>query len=146
MRMVIGPLEGLQEGQGGSHQRPLIATAPPPSRDKPPGRRPAVEVSAVIQLCEGLLADAGWDAVDEGVTLAETPHFADGAQIAAVRSGNGMLLVRRPEGGNLVLPSRAALALLTRIFPAARQELEALGFGLVQQGEQALPEADEGHA
>ena len=105
----------------------------------------AVEVSAVIQLCEELLADAGWEAVDEGATLAETPHFADGAQIAAVRSGNGMLLARRPEGGNLVLPSRAALALLTGIFPAARQELEALGFGLIQQGDRALAEGGEGH-
>jgi hypothetical protein len=57
-----------------------------------------------------------------------------------------VLLVRRPDGGNLVLPSRAALALLTGIFPAARQKLEAFGFGLVQQGDQALPEAAEDHA
>jgi hypothetical protein len=34
----------------------------------------------------------------------------------------------------LALPSPAALALLAGMFPAARQKLAALGFGLVQQG------------
>ena len=105
----------------------------------------AVEVDAVVQLCEWLLAGAGWDAAGEGEALAETPPFTDGALVAAVRAGNGVLLIRRPEGGNLVLPSRAALGLLTGIFPAARQKLEALGFGLVQQGDQASPETAKGH-
>jgi hypothetical protein len=106
----------------------------------------AVEVRAVVQLCKWLLAGAGWDTVGEGEALAETPPFVDGAQVAAVRSGNGMLLVRRPEGGNLVLPTRAALGLLTGAFPAVLQKLEALGFGLVQQGDQASPRTAEDHA
>ena len=42
-----------------------------------------------------------------------------------------------PEGGELVLPSRTALGLLVRIFPAARLKLAELGFGLVQQGDPA---------
>jgi hypothetical protein len=106
----------------------------------------AIEVRAVVQLCEGLLAGPGWDTAGEGAALAETPAFADGAQVAAVRSGDGVLLVRRPEGGNLVLPTRAALGLLAGIFPAALQKLEALGFGLVQQGDQASPRTAEDHA
>jgi len=36
--------------------------------------------------------------------------------------------------------SLTALGLLTGIFPATRQKLEALGCGLVQQGDQASPE------
>src|SRR3954451_6654654 len=40
----------------------------------------AVEVTAVAQLCERLLADAGWDATSEGEVLATTPPSADGAQ------------------------------------------------------------------
>ena len=96
-------------------------------------------MDAVARLCEGLLADAGWDTAQEGVALGETPSFADGARVAAVRAGGGVILVRRPEGGELVLPSRTALGLLTGLFPAARQKLEALGFGLVQHGDQALP-------
>jgi hypothetical protein len=107
----------------------------------------AVEVGAVARLCEGLLAGAGWDAAGEGeAVLAETPAFADGAQVAAVRSGSGVRLVRRPEGGELVLPSRAALGLLAEVFAAALRKLEALGFGLVQQGDQVPLEAAEGRA
>jgi hypothetical protein len=80
------------------------------------------------------LADAGWATAEEGRTVAATPPTADGAQVVAVRAGDGLRLVRRPEGGALVLPSHAALALLAGTFPAARQKLAALGFGLVQQG------------
>jgi hypothetical protein len=46
-----------------------------------------------------------------------------------------LTLVRRPEGGELVLPSRAALDLIAGAFPVALQKLAALGFGLVQQGD-----------
>ena len=87
---------------------------------------------------EWLLAHAGWNAADEGQVLAETPPFADGAWVAALCSGSGVLLVRHPEGGSLVLPTQAALGLLAGIFPAALQKLEALGFGLVQQEDQAF--------
>ena len=52
----------------------------------------------------------------------------------AVRAGSGLRLVRQPEGGDLALPSQVALELLAATFPAARRKLEALGFGLVQQG------------
>src|SRR5215208_409389 len=38
----------------------------------------AVEVAAVGQLCEWLLADAGWDTTGEGEALATTPPSADG--------------------------------------------------------------------
>src|SRR3954452_23956862 len=102
----------------------------------------AVEVTAVAQLCEWLLGDAGWDATAEDEGVATTPPLTDGAQVAGVRSGNGVQLVRHPEGGSLILPSRVALGLLTGAFPAVLQKLEALGYGLVQQGNQASP----GHA
>jgi hypothetical protein len=75
----------------------------------------AVEVDAVVRLCTGL-AGAGW------------------AQVVAVCAGDGLRLVRQPEGSELTLPSQAALDLLVATFPAARRKLEALGFGLVQQG------------
>src|SRR4051812_27568415 len=106
----------------------------------------AVEVAAVGQLCERLQAAAGGDATAEGEVLATTPPLTDGAQVAGVRSENGVQLVRHPEGGSLILPSRVALGLLTGAFPAVLQKLEALGYGLVQQGNQASPGAAEDHA
>src|SRR3954468_1462008 len=104
----------------------------------PPVLELAAEAGAVARLCEWLVG-AGWDAAGEGEAIAETAPSADGAQVVAVRSGSGLMLVRRPEGGELVLPSRAALDLITGAFPAALQKLEALGFGLVQQGDQTAP-------
>ena len=95
----------------------------------------AVEVDAVARLCTGL-AGAGWPIAEEGRAVAATPPAADGAKVVAVRAGTGLRLVRQPEGGDLALPSPSALALLAATFPAARQKLEALGFGLVQQGGQ----------
>src|SRR3954454_10594320 len=106
----------------------------------------AVEVTAVAQLCERLQATAGWDATAEGEALATTPPFTDRAQVAGVRSASGMQLVRHPEGGSLILPTRAALGLLTGAFPAVLQRLEALGYGLVQQGDQAFPGHAKDHA
>jgi len=100
----------------------------------------AVELGAVARLCEEL-AGTRLDAAGEGERLAETPLFADGARVAAVRSGNGMTLVRHPEGGHLVLPSPAALGQLIGLFPIALQQLTTLGFGLVQQ--EALQAADD---
>jgi hypothetical protein len=96
----------------------------------------AVEVDAVAQLCAGL-AEAGWATAGEGQTVAATRPATDGAQVVVVRAGDGLRLVRHPEGGELALPSPAALELLAGTFPAARQKLAALGFGLVQQGSQA---------
>jgi hypothetical protein len=65
----------------------------------------AVEVDAVAQLCAGL-AGTGWAMVEEGQTVAATPPAADGAEVVAVRAGNGLRLVRQPEGGELALPVR----------------------------------------
>jgi hypothetical protein len=96
----------------------------------------AVEADAVAQLCTRL-AGVRWGTAEEDQTVAATPPDADGAEVVAVRAGDGLRLVRQPEGGELALPSQAALELLAGTFPAARQKLEALGFGLVQQGSQA---------
>jgi hypothetical protein len=96
----------------------------------------AVEADAVAQLCTRL-AGVRWGTAEEDQTVAATPPDADGAEVVAVRAGDGLRLVRQPEGGELALPSQAALELLAGTFPAARQKLEALGFGLVQQGGQA---------
>jgi hypothetical protein len=95
----------------------------------------AVEIDAVTRLCERLLADGTCEATDEDRALDGTTPDADGAWVAAVRSKAGLALVRHPEGGELVLLSRAALELLVGIFPAARLKLAELGFGLVQQGD-----------
>src|SRR5215213_9579607 len=67
----------------------------------------AVEVTAVAQLCERLQATSGWDATAKGELLATTPPLTDGAQVAGVRSASGVQLVRHPEGGSLILPTRA---------------------------------------
>jgi hypothetical protein len=93
----------------------------------------AAEVDAVARL-GAELAEAGWATVEAGRTVAAMPPAADGAQVVAVRIEDGVRLVRQPEGGELALPSQAALDLLVATFPAARRKLEALGFGLVQQG------------
>ena len=107
----------------------------------------AIELNAVAWLCERMLrADTEWGAGGEGEVLAEIPALEDGARVAAVRAGEGIRLVRHPDGGDLLLPSRAALAQLAELFPAALRKLEELGFGLVQQGDQAFPDIDERHA
>jgi hypothetical protein len=93
----------------------------------------AVEADAVAQLCTRL-AGVRWGTAEEDQTVAATPPATDGAQVVAVCAGDGLRLVRRPEGGELALPSQEALDLLVATFPAARRKLEALGFGLVQQG------------
>ena len=49
----------------------------------------AVEVDAVARLCTGL-ADEGWATAEEGRTVAATPPAADGAQVVAVRAGDGL--------------------------------------------------------
>ena len=91
----------------------------------------AVELGAVVRLCEEL-AGAGWEAAGAGEGVAETHAFTDGAHVTAVHSGDGVMLVRHPEGGNLILPSPAALGLLIGLFPIALQQLGTLGLGLMQ--------------
>jgi hypothetical protein len=78
----------------------------------------AVEVDAVAQLCTRL-AGVRWAPAEEGRTVAVTPSATDGAKVLAVRAGDGLRLVRQPEGGNLTLPFPATLALLAATFPAA---------------------------
>ena len=68
-----------------------------------------------------------------------SPVFTDGAHVAAVRSGNGVMLVRHPEGGSLILASPAALGLLIGLFPIVLQQLGTLGFGLIQQKDPSFP-------
>jgi hypothetical protein len=102
----------------------------------------AVEIDAVVRLGAELAA-AGRGGAGEGETVATTGPVADGAEIVAVRAGDGLKLVRRPEGGELDLPSQAALDRLAGTFPAARQKLAALGFGLVQQGSDAATALDQ---
>ena len=72
----------------------------------------AVEIDAVMRLCDSLLAVSSWEEAGQGETVAKTAPDADGARIVAVRSGLGLRLVRQPDGGELVLPSRTALGLL----------------------------------
>lgn len=96
----------------------------------------AFEVEALAGLCQQL-TDAAWTADGDGETLAQSASLVDGAQLAAMRAKDGIMLVRRPDGGSLTLPSQNALDLLCRMLPDARQKLEALGFGMVQQEEPA---------
>jgi hypothetical protein len=116
------------------------AIAPPPAVLELAAE--AIEINAVMRWCERLLADGTWEAVGEGGALDETTPDVDGARVAAMRSKSGLTLVRHPEGGELVLPSRAALGLLVGIFPAARLKLTELGFGLIQQGDPACGPAE----
>lgn len=97
----------------------------------------AVELGAVARLCEEL-AGARWDAAGEGERLAETPVFTDGARVAALGAGNGVMLVRHPEGSELDLPSPATLDLLVGLFPVGLQQLGMLGLGLIQQEDPAF--------
>ncbi len=91
-----------------------------------------IEVEALARLCQRL-TDARWDVAGNG----ETAPLVDGAQIAAMRSEDGILLIRRPDGGDMALPSRAMFDLLGGMLPVARQKLETFGFGMVQQEESA---------
>lgn len=87
----------------------------------------AVEIDAVMRLCESLLAASSSEEAGGGGTIAETAPDADGARIVAVPSGLGLRLARQPDGGELVLGSRSALGLLVGVFPAARLKLAELG-------------------
>lgn len=95
----------------------------------------ATELDAFERLC-GQAAATGRDGAGEGMELAATDSSADGTRILAVRSGDGVALVRHPGGrDDRVLLTRDALALLVaELLPAAREKLATLGFGLPQQG------------
>ncbi len=98
----------------------------------------AIEVNATAQLCEQL-ATVDWNLASDGDTLAESALLSDGTQIAAIRTSTGLKLIRRPDGGELVLQSQPALDQLIGVFPEAIRKLEMLGFGLVQQGDPGFP-------
>jgi hypothetical protein len=106
----------------------------------------AVEVNAFARLCEQVAA-AGWETIGDGEEIAAAGPFADGARLAALRSGQEVKLIRYPERDNLILLSRAALdVLIAEMLTQAVRKLEVLGFGLVQQEGQAVPTPTEGHA
>jgi hypothetical protein len=94
----------------------------------------AVEVAAFARLCEQAL-DTERGEIADGEEIAAAGPFADGARLAALRSGDEVMLVRSPERDNLILLSRAALGELVAKLPAAMQKLTTLGFGLPQQEE-----------
>jgi hypothetical protein len=92
----------------------------------------APELSALVRLCEQVRATE-WRAMDDGSRIATT-SLADGTALAAVRSGEQVTLMRRPERDDLIVVPPAALDLLTDdMLPAATAKLTALGFGMVQQ-------------
>lgn len=94
----------------------------------------AVELAAFMRLCEQAAA-ARWEATRDGEEIAAAGPFADGARLAALRVGDDVMLVRRPERDDLALLPRAALrVLVAETLPEAIRKLEALGFGLIQQG------------
>ena len=96
-----------------------------------------------------------WDREEGGGAVAPGPFVLElAAEVGAVARmcESGRALRERREAGpasrgrRAVLLSRAALCLLAGLFPAALRKLEALGFGLVQQGDQASLGAIKGHA
>jgi hypothetical protein len=92
----------------------------------------APELSALVGLCEQVRATE-WRVMGDGNSIA-TASLADGAELVAIRSGEQVTLVRRPERDDLIVVSPAALDLLTvDLLPAATAKLAALGFGMVQQ-------------
>ena len=92
----------------------------------------AVEIDAFARLCDQLLK-AERSAADNGKELLTGGPLPDGAELKAIASGTGWLLVRQPDPGNCLELSAACLGLLVAKLQEARQALETLGFGLPQQ-------------
>lgn len=93
----------------------------------------AVEVEGFAQLCERV-AGVDWDGIGEGAEIAAVGPFGDGAELVAVRVGDEVTVLRRPERDDRVdLPRTVVDTLRSRMLPAARQKLATLGFGLIQQ-------------
>jgi hypothetical protein len=91
-----------------------------------------VEVDAFAGLCDALLR-AEWRATDKGKEVAAAGPLPDGAQLQAICSDEGWLLVRHPDLEGRLELSPASLRLLVAKLPEAKQTLGALGFGLPQQ-------------
>ena len=90
-----------------------------------------VEVSAFARLCEALVR-VEWRPADKGKEVAVAEPLPDGAELKAVCSEEGWILVRQPDPGNRLELSPESLRLLIARLPEARV-LETLGFGLPQQ-------------
>jgi hypothetical protein len=92
----------------------------------------AVELDAFARLCDGLVK-AEENATGDGNGPAAASPLPDGAELKAISSGDGWLLVRQPDLDNRLELSPAGLRLLVAKLPEARQALETQGFGLPQQ-------------
>ncbi len=89
-------------------------------------------MSALARLCEAAL-DAPWETLGDGEVIAVAGSPAESAELAALRDGDEVLLVWRPERDDLIRLSRPALKLLVaEMLPAAMRKLDTLGFGLPQ--------------
>jgi hypothetical protein len=63
-------------------------------------------------------------------------RLVDGAVLLATASNDDIKLSRQPERDDfIVIPCAAIETIATTMLPAARNKLEKLGFGLVQQAE-----------
>ena len=95
----------------------------------------AAEVSALARLCKAAL-EASWETLGDGEVIAVAGSPAESAELAALRAGDEVLLVWRPERDDLIRLSRPALQLLAaEMLPAAMRKLETLGFGMPQNGD-----------
>ncbi len=95
----------------------------------------AAEMTALAKLCKATL-DAQWETIGDGERIAVAGTPAEGAELAAMRSGDEVLIVWRPERDDLIRLSRPALQLLVaEMLPAAMRKLDTLGFGMPQNGD-----------
>lgn len=91
-----------------------------------------IEVNAFAGLCNALLR-LQWHAADTGKEVAAAIPLPDGAELKAVSSAEGWILVRQSDPASRLELSPSSLDLLVSKLPEARQALETLGFGLPQQ-------------
>jgi hypothetical protein len=105
-----------QSDGGMSPDRPVLEIAADPR-----------ELAALRELC-AQLAGASWATIGDGAEIARSAPLADGACIAARRSGDGVALARGADPDNRIVVPRAALdRLAADLLPAAEGKLEALG-------------------
>jgi hypothetical protein len=89
----------------------------------------AQDLAALEHVCRQAAAGQG-----DSEIVASGP-LSDGAELAALGSGEEVVLVRRPDLEDRIILSRPLLqTVLTAMLPAAREKLARLGFGLPQHG------------
>jgi hypothetical protein len=87
----------------------------------------ASEVEALQRLCSAALATR-WEAVRDGQQIADAIKLRDGSALAAMRSGDDVVLRRRPDPDDVIRLPRPALDLLcSKLLPGIAQKLAALG-------------------